>query len=162
MARNTKMAIISLLLFIIALFIYRSLHHQLNPTPNTGLPNITANIANIPYTLEVAKTDSQRAAGLSNRTFLCPNCGMIFVFSRQSIYPFWMKDTLIPLDMIWLNSAGKIVTIKTALPQPNTPLTQLTLYQNDQPALYVIELNAGDAQKNNLKIGDIIKLPSLP
>ena len=86
---------------------------------------------------------------------------MIFIFNKEGIYPFWMKDTLVPLDLIWLNSKGLIVSILTAQPEPNTPITQLKLYQNQKPAKYVIELNANRARELNLKIGDKIEIPSL-
>ena len=119
------------------------------------------NINNQKINLEIAKTNSQKAKGLSGRTNLCPNCGMIFIFNKEGIYPFWMKDTLIPLDLIWLNSKGLIVSILTAKPEPNTPITQLKLYQNQKPAKYVIELNANRARELNLKIGDKIEIPSL-
>jgi uncharacterized membrane protein (UPF0127 family) len=111
------------------------------------------------YTLEVAKTMAQLSQGLSNRPKLCERCGMIFIFNKEGIKPFWMKDTLIPLDMIWLDSKGKVVSIQTAQPEPNTSVTKLKIYQNDVNAKYVIELNANDSKKLNLKIGDIINLP---
>ena len=67
-----------------------------------------------------------------------------------------MKDTLIPLDMIWLDKTGKVVDLKTA-----TETNSSKLYQNQSPAQYVLELNANEAQKIGLKIGDIIPLPNL-
>ncbi|MFA4826840.1 MAG: DUF192 domain-containing protein [Candidatus Shapirobacteria bacterium] len=111
------------------------------------------------FDLEIAKTISQRTQGLSGRSSLCQNCGMIFVFSGESILPFWMKDTLIPLDLIWLNSQGQVVSIQTASPQPNTPITQLKNYKNSTPAKYVIELNANTAANIKLQVGDIVTLP---
>jgi hypothetical protein len=116
-------------------------------------------LGNTKYNFEIAKTISQKNTGLSNRTTLCQNCGMIFVYSSESIYPFWMKDTLIPLDMIWLDKTGKIVTYYHAIPQPYVPLTQLKIYQNTSPAKYILEINSYDFDKLKLKIGDTIKLP---
>ena len=72
-----------------------------------------------------------------------------------------MKDTLIPLDMLWLDRKGKIVSIFTAEPEPNIPLYKLKLYQNTLPALYVLELNASDSAKLKLAVGDNINLDSL-
>ena len=155
------MIVLFIFLLALGLIIFRQLQRQLDPTPNSGLNTVTINLNRIPYQLEIAQTDSQRAAGLSNRPSLCTTCGMIFVFDVQSIYPFWMKDTLIPLDMLWLNSDSAIVTILTAVPEPGTPLYQLKLYKNETPARYVIELNAGDSQKLGLKVGDQIDLSSL-
>lgn len=110
------------------------------------------------FSLEIAKTISQKNRGLSKRRSLCPNCGMLFIFNTENIYPFWMKDTLIPLDMIWLNSQNQIVSIETAQVQPNTPNSQLKIYQNTKPAMFIIELNGGTAQKLNLKVGDTIPI----
>jgi uncharacterized membrane protein (UPF0127 family) len=124
------------------------------------ISSVEIDIKNTKYTLEVANTPSQQTKGLSNRTSLCSTCGMIFVFRNDGIRPFWMKDTLIPLDMIWLNHQDQVVFIQTAEPQLNIPMTQLKIYQNSDPAQYVIELNAGDANKLNLKEGDTIKLPN--
>jgi uncharacterized membrane protein (UPF0127 family) len=108
--------------------------------------------------LEVADTDNLRALGLSNRISLCQNCGMIFTFTNPGIYPFWMKDTLIPLDMLWLDENFKITTIHTALPEPNHSTWELTLYQNDTPSKYVLELNQNFAKNNGLKIGDQLEI----
>jgi len=84
---------------------------------------------------------------------------MIFVYSSENIYPFWMKDTLIPLDIIWLDKTGKIVTYHNALPEPKVPLTKLKNYKNSSPAQYIMEINSHDFDKLKLKIGDTIKLP---
>lgn len=108
-------------------------------------------IKNTPYQLELAKTISQQATGLSGRTSLCSNCGMLFVFAYEDVWPFWMKDTLIPLDIIWLNKAGKIVHYVNA-----TELKSLKILKNSTPAKYVLELNSGDFDKLKLKLGDEI------
>ena len=84
---------------------------------------------------------------------------MLFVFPGEGILPFWMKDTLIPLDLIWVNQRGIVVTIETA-PVENKSLTQLTVYKNTLPAGYVIELNANTAKNIGLQVGDHIAVPS--
>ena len=121
--------------------------------------NIPIIFGNTKYDFEIAKTISQKSLGLSNRNTLCKNCGMIFVYSSENIYPFWMKDTLIPLDIIWLDKTGKIVTYHNALPEPKVPLTKLKNYKNSSPAQYIMEINSHDFDKLKLKIGDTIKLP---
>lgn len=113
-------------------------------------------IKNKKFILEIAKTISQKTRGLSKRVSLCDNCGMIFIYENENFYPFWMKDTLIPLDMIWLNNSNEIVSIYTAQTEINIPLTKLTIYKNNKPANKIIELNAGEANKLGLKIGDTI------
>jgi len=145
-------------LLLLVFFIYLIFFKTKN---NPSLNGINLQIKQTNYQLEIANTILAKAKGLGSRTNLCSNCGMIFVFNYETSLPFWMKDTLIPLDMIWLNSQGKVVSIKTAAPEPGKSSNQLKIYQNDLPAKYVIELNAGDAQKIGLYIGDIITLPSL-
>ncbi|MFA7301075.1 MAG: DUF192 domain-containing protein [Candidatus Shapirobacteria bacterium] len=102
------------------------------------------------FTIEIATTPSQLSLGLGNRSSLCQNCGMLFVFPSPQILQFWMKDTLIPLDMIFIDQNKKIVNIITA------PINDLRLYNSTSPSLYCLELNAGTTTKLNLKSGDVL------
>ena len=122
---------------------------------------VNVKIKDTDYKLEIASTPAQKAKGLSGRSSLCPQCGMLFIFSSDAIQTFWMKDTLIPLDMIFLDSKGTVVTIHTARPEPGLPLHELTTYSSTAPARYVIELNANQSQKIGLNVGDTISLPQL-
>jgi len=106
--------------------------------------------------LEVAKTPEQQEIGLMNRRSLADNRGMVFVFEPPRIALFWMKNTLIPLDMIFLAN-GKIVSLhKNVPPCKKDPCpvygTQTTVV--DQ----VIELRAGRAQELGLQKGDSLKV----
>jgi uncharacterized protein len=118
-------------------------------TPNT----ISLKIKNQTFNLEVAKTLQQQTVGLMNRSSLCPNCGMIFVFSLELPQSFWMKNTLVPLDIIFLDKTGTVINISQGVPQ------SLNLINSAKPAKYVIELNAGISQNINLKPDDLITLP---
>lgn len=83
-----------------------------------------------------------------NRKSLSQNSGMLFIFPDEQIRTFWMKNTLIPLDMIFMNTKKIIVGIVyNAVPQT------LDLRRVDTPAQYVLEVNAGQALMNNLKVG---------
>jgi hypothetical protein len=147
--------LILILVIILSLLAYFLIFKNLTPTDS-----INIDIKNQTYQFEIAKTMSQKSLGLGNRDNLCQNCGMIFVYQNEGILPFWMKNTHIPLDIIWLDKNGKIVDIKTAQPEPNTPDLKLTIYQNPIPAQYVLEINAKETEKLKLGIGDTIKLPS--
>jgi len=149
MSKNLTISLILLIAIPIIVFFF----YKKNPPQ---FETINLKIKNIDYKLEVAKSISQKSAGLSNRTKLCPNCGMIFIFTKDGIQPFWMKDTLIPLDMIWVNSSGQITDIITAKETNSTKIIQ-----NTQPAKYVIELNALNSQEIGLKTGDTIDLSRL-
>ncbi len=154
MVRNIFVIII--ILILLSLAAYLLFFNKTGPTDQINLQ-----IKNKTYNLEIARSLNQKSQGLSNRTSLCSNCGMIFVYQSESYYPFWMKDTLIPLDMIWLDKEGRVVTIHTATPQPDTSLPDLKLYQNSKPARYIIELNAGESDNIGLRVGDRVNLPNL-
>lgn len=149
MAKN--ILILILILFLIAI-IYQVFFN--NPQPDT----IELNLNGSKYNLEVAKTIPQRTKGLMGRSTLPGSSGMIFIFDFDIPQTFWMKNTLIPLDMIFIKSDGTITNILTATPEPSTPDNQLKLYHSTSPVKYVIELNAGDATKLKLKPGEIINL----
>lgn len=151
---KNPIAIILIIFLLVSIFLIYFATRSASPTQTTAIK-----INGQEISLEIAKSTAQHSQGLSGRETLCPHCGMIFVFKKEGIYPFWMKDTLIPLDMIWLDSSGKIVSILTAEPEPDTPINQLKFYQNTKPARYVIELNAHRASELKLKTGDILDLP---
>ena len=129
---------------------------------NPPLSKVSVKIKDIDFSLEVAKTIPQKSKGLMNRNTLAANSGMVFVSEFEMPQIFWMKNTLIPLDMIFVDKNGQVINILTATPEPNsTPDTQLTLYKSASPAKYVIELNAGASQKLNLVSGDKINLSNV-
>ena len=109
--------------------------------------------------VEIAKTDAEREKGLMNRNQLDADSGMLFVFEKAEIQTFWMKNTLIPLDIIWINSSplgvNKIVEITTL--DPDSP-SYTPQYTPENKANYVLELNAGAVNENGFKIGDKVKI----
>ncbi len=106
--------------------------------------------------VEIADSAAEQSYGLMNRTDLDGNTGMLFVFDYDAPHTFWMKNTLIPLDMIWINKEGQVVYV----------------YENAQPcgdsicnsiipkgiARYVLEINGGEVQKLGIKKGDSIAM----
>jgi len=113
------------------------------------------------FKVEVAKTEAQRNKGLMGRKELDKDNGMIFVFDKEGIYPFWMKNTLIPLDMIWIKEnpstgSGQVVFISQNV-QPCKSLICPSVFPNVK-AKYVLEINAGIIEKINLKVGDELKI----
>jgi len=148
MAKNIIIIILLIIVSLIAFSFFRK-------TPNTSLDTINLVLNNHSYQIEIARTSKQKEIGLSNRNSLCSNCGMIFPFEKDKILPFWMKSTLIPLDLVWIDSNNKITDIITA-----TETNSLKILQNTKPAKYVLELNALDSQQIGLKIGDTINIPN--
>ena len=109
--------------------------------------------------LEVADTPEKRTVGLMGRTTLPQNSGMLFVFEREEPWSFWMKDTLIPLDFIWISEQGVITyLINNVQPEPGKSDDKLTIYQPGDKALYTIEVNAGTVDRLGLKVGATVSL----
>lgn len=104
------------------------------------------------FDVEIAKTQEERTRGLMYRESLDQDKGMLFIFDQEKEHSFWMKDTLIPLDIIWINKDMEIVYI-----EKNVQLCKedpCERYKSDKPTKYVLELNAGQTDKANIKIGD--------
>ena len=106
------------------------------------------------FALEIADTPAERALGLMHRDSLADNTGMLFVFSAERTLNFWMKNTLIPLDILYMDSAGIVVDIRTMHPQPGVPDAELKHYPSAAPAQYALEINAGLAESLGFAVGD--------
>ncbi len=101
--------------------------------------------------IEVADNDQKTAQGLMYRNSIPKNAGMLFLMRSEKIQGFWMKNTYIPLDMIFVNRDKEIVTIH----QNTKPMLESS-YFSDEPSLYVVEVNGGFCYTHNIKIGDKI------
>lgn len=102
------------------------------------------------YELKLADTEQERVLGLSGVEGLSINGGMLFVFDSDNTWGIWMKDMKIPLDIIWLDSAKKVVYIRENVsPDKGTSVT----YAPKTPSRYVIELRAGSVKKAGIKVG---------
>ena len=104
------------------------------------------------FSIELALTPEERACGLMFREYLNKDEGMLFVYEEERKYSFWMKNTVIPLDMIWINNDKEVVFIAKNV-QPCRQDSCPVIYP-DRKALYVLELNAGLSDDINLKVGD--------
>lgn len=128
------------------------------PTPQT----LTAIAVHAPKTLlrlQVAKTPSERERGLMSVMHLPAHTGMLFVFDKDAMVAFWMKDTLVPLDMVFVAADGTVrkVFANVAVVSPSLPDSRIPL--EEAPAKYVIELPAGEAQEDGLRPGVRLRLP---
>ena len=101
------------------------------------------------FVVDVATTMAQRQMGLMYRKKMARNRGMMFDFSEEQLIAMWMKNTLIPLDMLFVDKTGKIVQIERA----TTPLSLKTIASR-RPAMSVIELNAGLTEELGISEGD--------
>lgn len=101
--------------------------------------------------IEIAETLQERALGLMNRDKMDEKQGMFFIFPFEEEQSFWMRNTLISLDMIFVNSNNTIVKI-----HKNTKTQSDQSYPSNAPAIYVVEVIAGFTDKYNIKEGDKI------
>ncbi|HLC59338.1 MAG TPA: DUF192 domain-containing protein [archaeon] len=112
---------------------------------------VDVKIGNASFKAEIADNFLERAKGLMFRKDLPKENGMIFVFPSENYYGFWMMNTSIPLDIIWIGSNKTIVHIeKNAQPC----LFNCTTYKPDEKAMYVLEINGNLTKKYGIKIGD--------
>ena len=110
------------------------------------------------FDLELALTPKQRSTGLSFREKLDSQRGMFFVFDEVGKHPFWMKNTFIPLDIIWINESSEIVFIsENTQPCKESPCPTI---EPTEKAKYVLEINGGLSKKIGLAVGDKISIES--
>ncbi len=108
--------------------------------------------------IEYATTGEAREKGLGGRESIAADYGMLFVFPNDGYYGFWMKDTLVPLDIFWLNAQGQIVSMTPDVATSSYP----HVFYPSVPARYVLETAAGFARLHNIIIGAPLILKNLP
>lgn len=117
-------------------------------------PNIThVRVGDVFVKVESVVDPVAQARGLSGREGLGENQGMLFIFPKSGIYPFWMKDMKFAIDIIWVSEFGRVVYIK----KNATPESYPDLFTSEDLAKYVLEVPTGFAQKHNLMPGDTIE-----
>jgi uncharacterized protein len=118
----------------------------------------TADIHGHIIQLEVADTPQKQTTGLSQRSSLAQDRGMLFVFQKPDNYSFWMKDMRFPIDIIFLKGEKVVSIYNDIQPQLHKEnAANLTIYSPEVPSDRVIEINAGLAKKYGLKVNDIVK-----
>jgi len=108
--------------------------------------------------IDYATTTASREKGLSGRTSIPSDYGMLFVFMKDDRYGFWMKDTLVPLDMFWLDAEGRVVFIAADVLPSSFP----NVFYPNVPARYVLETAAGFAKEHAIATGTLLILKSFP
>lgn len=118
---------------------------------------ITIFVQDKPFLTEIADTPEKQVKGLMFRTCIRDDYAMLFVFAEEETRSFWMKNTLIPLDIIYLNSDRQIVDMHCSVPPCRSD--PCPSYASALPARYVLEIRGGSAKKLKLRIGDKIFIP---
>jgi uncharacterized membrane protein (UPF0127 family) len=108
------------------------------------------------FAIELATTDAARMQGLMNRTHLAADRGMLFVFAESAPQAFWMKNTLIPLDILYFDDARRLVSMQ--LNVPPCKADPCAVYPSNVPARYVLELAAGTARRLGVRDGDVLTI----
>jgi len=109
------------------------------------------------FDVELAVTPEEQTRGLMFRKTMDDHAGMFFIFDREEVRHFWMRNTLIPLDMIFIGNNFLIVDIhKSAKPLDETMIS------SRKPARYVLEINTGKTEKCRIKMGTKVKLLKTP
>ncbi|MFC1780406.1 DUF192 domain-containing protein [Patescibacteria group bacterium] len=118
---------------------------------------ITTDSQTLTLQVELAQTAQELSNGLMNRTNLCENCGMLFIFPDERVRSFWMKNTLISLDIIFADNEGIIVHIAE-----NSEVNQTDeKYSSIHPVKYILEVNAGYSERNDVTTGNKINVPQV-
>lgn len=107
------------------------------------------------FSIEVADDDSERSAGLMFRTEMDDDHGMLFVFEHTRRLSFWMKNTPMPLDLVFIDEDGVIVDVLEGEPFSIAPIAP------ESPARFVLELKAGTAEKAGIANGDRVRHPRI-
>ena len=109
------------------------------------------------YAVELADDDQERTRGLMFRDAMPPDAGMLFVHEREEPQAYWMKNTRIALDILYFDAQRKLVSQQRDVP-PCSAGNGCPVYPSDGPARYVLELNAGEAEKLGLRNGAELRL----
>lgn len=118
--------------------------------PTAGAETITLDINAHSIQAEIAHTPERRSKGLMQRTNLCPDCGMLFVFNKSHQHAFWMRDTPLPLSIAFIAADGTIINIEEMQP------FSVTFYRAQSKALFALEMNSNWFTKKNILPGAFI------
>lgn len=142
---------------LVGLFFLVLIPQQSAPRPN---PPSACFENGVCLQVELARSDEERARGLMFRSSLPENAGVLFVFDTMEEHAFWMKNTLIPLDIVWLGSDGRVVGFREGLPPCEIPVCPV--YSVGVPSRWVLEANAGFVAENGIRKGQRVLLQNLP
>ena len=152
---GVKQFLLSLLIMLVILRAFYFLSYQptqppINNPAQNSIINLT--IHGVTIKAEVSDTETKRSQGLSGHAPLASDGGMLFIFPQPGIYPFWMKDMLFSIDIIWIDAQKKVVGFSEDL----SPDTYPKIFPPPSPILYALEVSAGFVKRQNIAIGDLV------
>ena len=123
---------------------------------NSCIANPSLSIREAHFELTLAITPEEHAKGLMQQTHLNEQQGMLFIYQQPQHLSFWMKNTKIPLDILFFDEAGQLLEIHKEIPP--CAKTPCKTYENKHPAQYILEIRGGLSDKHHLKPGDVFEL----
>ncbi len=117
-----------------------------------------ATFSGVSLKIEYALTPEERERGLSGRESVPEEYGMLFVFPKDDFYGFWMKDTLAPLDIFWLDKEGEVISMALHVATSSYP----SVFYPTAPSRYVLETVAGFGEKHEVATGTPLLLKKFP
>jgi uncharacterized membrane protein (UPF0127 family) len=150
------------LIFLILIFVFGGLAtfilaHK-NTFPKSEYKKATVAINGIDFSVDVADTPIKIAKGLAGRGTIKPNEGMLFTFRSPSFKTFWMRNMLVPIDIIWVRDNQVVGVEADVPPQPGALLGQLRRYRSPVPVDYVLEVAAGRAREASIQTGSGVNI----
>ena len=142
---------VALMLFIVVIY------QQYQKNEERGIITIYTGAGPVKIRVEYAQTPEKQKQGLMRRASISKNYGMLFIFPNEERQSFWMKDTLLPLDLLFISSKGDINEITSLLPCPPETFN-CPVYESKNPARFVLEVNAGFAERNKIIESDILEI----
>ena len=126
-------------------------------TTASGLRTVTidSGVDEVEVRVEIANSPDEQARGLMGRTALAEDRGMLFVFPDEEVRSFWMRNTLIPLSIAFMDSEGQIVDLQDMKPLDDKP----PHYVPAEPTRYALEVNRGFFEERGVEVGDSVDLP---
>ena len=107
------------------------------------------------YSVELARSPEEQAQGLMFRESLPEKTGMLFLFSDNGVHRFWMKNTMIPLDMVWMDGAGRVLFVSADTPPCKAD--PCPSYGPETPAASVLEIAGGKAAREKIVVGSVLR-----
>ena len=150
--RDRKLFAVVLFVLLFIVVVLPSAQRLLQPGNETSNSTSKVCFTSTCVDVEIADTPESREKGLMFREHLDEGKGMLFIFEAEGYYGFWMKNTLIPLDMIWINSENEVVHIESAEPCKSVFCAS---YRTTSPAKYVLEVNSGFAKREGISVGSL-------
>ena len=162
--------LVILIILIISFLLYLKRYSLINSDKNVNpaakplfknqSKKSTVKIGDLEIKVDISDTVKLQTRGLSGRSNLDEEEGMLFIFPDEEVRYFWMKDMIFPIDIIWIDKGGTIIGIvkDAAKPEGDIPDYKLHIYTSFEPVSYVLEVNAGFSDRHNIKVYDIVQI----